>query len=127
MSEIRATTISDAAGTGPITLTGQSAAKVWVNHDDQQTINDSQNLSSITDNGTGDGTFNFTNNMGSEYYSIAGINNSGNASSNITIFKSGTMAAANIRVQMGNDGSSTSIMTLYDFDDGCFTIHGDLA
>ncbi len=32
MSEIRATTISDAAGTGPITLTKQSAAKAWVSY-----------------------------------------------------------------------------------------------
>ena len=31
MSEIRATTISNAAGTGPITMTGQYAAKAWVN------------------------------------------------------------------------------------------------
>jgi enamine deaminase RidA (YjgF/YER057c/UK114 family) len=29
MSEIRATTISNAAGTGPITMTGQYAAKAW--------------------------------------------------------------------------------------------------
>jgi len=38
MSEIRATTISNAAGTGPITLTGQSAAKAWVNFNGTGTV-----------------------------------------------------------------------------------------
>ena len=62
MSEIRANTISDAAGTGPVTLTGQYAAKVWVNFNGSGTvaIRGSGNVSSITDNGTGDYTVNFT-------------------------------------------------------------------
>ena len=62
MSEIRANTISDAAGTGPVTLTGQSAAKAWVNFNGTGTvaIRESGNVSSITDNGTGDYTVNFT-------------------------------------------------------------------
>lgn len=63
MSEIRANTVSDAAGTGPVTLTGQSAAKAWVNFDGTGTIaaRDSFNVASLTDNGTGDYTVNFTN------------------------------------------------------------------
>ena len=61
MSEIRATTISDLAGTGPATLTGQYAAKAWVNFDGTGTvaIRQSGNVSSITDNNTGDYTVNF--------------------------------------------------------------------
>ena len=55
MSEIRATTISDTTGTGPVTLTGQSAAKHWCfwTQLSTQTIFDSFNTSSITDGGTG--------------------------------------------------------------------------
>ena len=55
MSEIRANTISDAAGTGPIDLHKQSAAKAWVNFNGTGTIavRDSMNVASITDNGTG--------------------------------------------------------------------------
>ena len=55
MSEIRATTISDSAGTGPITLTGQSAAKAWVNFDGTGTIasRDSFNVSGLTDHAGG--------------------------------------------------------------------------
>lgn len=60
MSEIRATTISDLAGTGPATLTKQSAAKAWVNFNGQGTIaaRDSFNVASLTDNGTGNYTVN---------------------------------------------------------------------
>ena len=67
MSEIRATTISDAAGTGPITLTKQSAAKVWVNFNGTGTIaaRDSFNVASLTDNGTGTYTASFSNAMSS--------------------------------------------------------------
>ena len=55
MSEIRATTISDAAGTGPIALTKQSAAKHWTNFDGTAslTLRDSLNQSSVTDGGAG--------------------------------------------------------------------------
>jgi hypothetical protein len=62
VSELRANTISDAAGTGPVTLTGQYAAKAWVNFNGTGTvaIRESGNVTSITDNGTGDYTVNFT-------------------------------------------------------------------
>jgi hypothetical protein len=62
MSEIRAATVSNLAGTGPVTLTGQYAAKAWVNFNGTGTvaIRESGNVSSITDNGTGDYTANFT-------------------------------------------------------------------
>lgn len=55
MSEIRATTISDAAGTGPITLTKQSAAKAWVDLSSLTTtsILASFNVSGIVDLGVG--------------------------------------------------------------------------
>jgi len=71
MSEIRATTISDLAGTGPATLTGQYAAKAWVNFNGTGTvaIRDGANVSSITDNGTGLYTVNFTTAMPDANYS----------------------------------------------------------
>jgi hypothetical protein len=61
LSEIRATTISDAAGTGPITLTGQSAPKAWISYNGTtNAIRSSFNTSSMTDNATGDFAQNFT-------------------------------------------------------------------
>jgi hypothetical protein len=75
MSEIRANTISDAAGTGPITLTKQSAAKVFCQFDGDAatpTPNESLNVSSITDNGTGDYTLTFSNAMSSDNHASMG-------------------------------------------------------
>ena len=68
MSEIRANTISDAAGTGPVTLTKQSAAKVWVNWTDAGVVNDSLNISSVTDNSAGNFTLNFSSNFSATTY-----------------------------------------------------------
>lgn len=76
MSEIRANTISDAAGTGPIDLHKQSAAKSWVNFQGGYysgtglpVVRDSFNVTSITDNASGNHTINFTNSMDSSDYS----------------------------------------------------------
>ena len=65
MSDIRTNTISDLAGTGPVTLTKQSAAKAWANLNGTGTIvlRDSANVSSVTDSGTGLYEFNLTNSM----------------------------------------------------------------
>jgi len=61
LSEIRVTTVSDTAGTGPVTLTKQSAAKVWARVDQSgQTLQNSFNVSSITDGGTGFTSLNLT-------------------------------------------------------------------
>lgn len=63
MSEIRATTISDAAGTGPITLTGQSAAKAWATLGGSFEILDSFNVSSSSDLGTANSQITYTNSL----------------------------------------------------------------
>ncbi len=54
MSELRADTITASDGTSPVTLTKQSAAKAWDNTNSAgTTINDSFNISSLTDVDTG--------------------------------------------------------------------------
>ena len=69
MSEIRATTVSDLAGTGPAALTGQWASKARVFYD-QNTPNviSSENVSSVTDVATGDWNINFTNSFANTTY-----------------------------------------------------------
>lgn len=64
MSTLKADTIVAADGSSAVTLTKQSAAKVWVNFNGTSTISsrNSLNVSSLTDNGTGNYTVNFTNN-----------------------------------------------------------------
>ena len=77
MSDIRANTISDAAGTGPIDLYKQSAAKAWVNFNGSGTIaaRDSFNVSSLTDNDTGYYTVSSTNAFNNSNYSPSVISN----------------------------------------------------
>jgi hypothetical protein len=55
LSEIRANTISDGAGTGPIDLHKQSAAKAWVNFNSlsSTSIQASFNVSGYLDSGVG--------------------------------------------------------------------------
>jgi nicotinamide mononucleotide (NMN) deamidase PncC len=74
MSSIRATTISDLAGTGPATLTGQYAAKAWVNFNGTGTpaIRESGNVSSTTDNDTGNYSINFATAMLDANYAVSG-------------------------------------------------------
>jgi hypothetical protein len=72
LSEIRANTVSNAAGTGPVTLTGQYAAKAWVNFNGTGTvaIRESGNVSSLTDYAGGQYGVNFSNNFGNINYSV---------------------------------------------------------
>lgn len=63
-------TIADNAGTGPVTLTKQSAAKGWVKYDQNgNTVDDSFNTSSTTDASTGKFQQNHTNSMNNANYS----------------------------------------------------------
>ncbi len=60
-SVLNVDTIADKAGTGPVGLTKQHAAKVWLRSTDAAVLTQSFNVSSGTDNGTGDYTYAFTN------------------------------------------------------------------
>jgi hypothetical protein len=89
MSEIRTSTVSDLAGTGPVTLTKQSAARAWGNFYGTGTVSlrESINISSIVDNGTGDYSFAFTNAFASATYSqlLTGSNLNGSGWGFLTI------------------------------------------
>ena len=129
MSELRTDTITASDGTGPVTLTKQSAAKVWINYDQSgPTVNDSFAQSSTTDSGAGIFLLNFTNNMTNKHYSVSGAasyagvvmghrTNDNNASSNpstTSYFNGHTMYYA-------------PAVTLYDSSPVTINIHGDLA
>ena len=68
MSEVRADTITASNGTGPVTLTKQSAAKAWMYYkQNTPAISDSFNTSSATDTGTGNYLQNYTNSFDASY------------------------------------------------------------
>ena len=61
--------IADKAGTGPVGLTKQMAPKAWSDTNSTgTTINDSFNISSLGDAGTGAQTHNFTNSFTNANY-----------------------------------------------------------
>lgn len=123
MSEIRAETISDAAGTGPITLTKQSAAKAWVNFNGTGTvaIRDSFNLSSITDHGTGNYTENFSSAFSAADYAV-GAFTGGSASSRDVVGDATAFSASTCEIFVTN-----SAETVVDSEIVTTSTHGDLA
>ena len=78
-STLKINTLTGVTTAGSIAVTGegnstttnlqQGLCKAWVNMDAGTTINDSQNVSGLTDVGTGAHTISFSNNMGSANYS----------------------------------------------------------
>ena len=120
MSEIRATTISDLAGTGPATLTGQYAAKAWIHYDQSPStvIGDSFNVSSITDAGTGNQIVAYTSVFSNARYAGAATSRGvGN------VAWQDPPLAGSVNVQT----VGTSVGTQFDYDHVCVTWHGDLA
>ena len=73
MSTLRVNTLQNAAGTGQPAMSG--AAKAWVNFNGTGTvaIRASFNVTSITDNGTGDYTVNFTTALADANYSVCSV------------------------------------------------------
>jgi hypothetical protein len=74
MSELRTDTITASDGTSPVTLTKQSAAKVFATIDGTGTIAllKSLNVSSLTDDGTGQYDTNFVNSFSDIVYTPLG-------------------------------------------------------
>ena len=72
-SVLNVDTIADKAGTGPVALTKQQASKCWVQWDMSSTahINESFQVSSLTDGGTGVGKITFTNSFDSTEYAFS--------------------------------------------------------
>ena len=74
-SELRVNTLKDASGNNSVatSVVFGGTTKVWHNFDGQSTVatRDSYNVSSLTDNNTGDYTSAFTNNMVNDDYSSA--------------------------------------------------------
>ena len=82
MSTLRVTNVQDTAGANSLTTAQiyNGAAKSWVNFNGSGTvaIRASFNVSSITDNGTGDYTVNFTTAMTDANYSVTVMTSRGN-------------------------------------------------
>ncbi len=133
-SVLNVDTIADKAGTGPVGLTKQSAAKAWVNFNGTGTIaaRDSFNLSSLTDNGTGDHTANFTNSMSNANFMFSSTT-SGDSGNYGYTFPKGPVgnefvyAASSIRSSSGFASDTSSTAAAVDVHQFNVSVHGDLA
>lgn len=74
MSTLRIDTIRTRSGTFPITASslGKGKCNVWVKFDNNGNISDDLNVNTVGDNGTGDYTINFSNNLSTTNYVFAG-------------------------------------------------------
>ena len=123
MSTLTVTNIKATGETASRAVSGVAAA--WVNLDVNTAIRDSTNVSSATDNGSGDYTQNLTSAMSNASYSTQASGGSGRASSGTVYWGGFTDVApttSSSRIQMLY-GSGTAA----DPQDTCFTTHGDLA
>jgi hypothetical protein len=127
MSEIRATTISNAAGTGPVALYKQSAAKAWVNFNGTGTpaIRDSENVASLTDNGTGECSTNFTASMSSANY--VGTGTSGGTTGVAYACFSRSLLYSTTASTFSSGVTYTDAGANADIEYNLLAIHGDLA
>ena len=130
MSELRADTITGSDGTSPVTLTKQSAAKAFVTFGGTGTIssNKSLNISSLTDNGTGDYTTNISSAMDGANYIVQTSARDLSGGTNLVLAdpnSSRTFTASASNVWTAYAGASSK--TLYDASQIEKTIHGDLA
>ena len=86
MSTIKANDIQNASGGIPTVKGQQLIPTAWVNFNGTGTvaIRDSENVSSIVDNGTGDYTINFATNMSDTNYAFTGASGDTISSSLVT-------------------------------------------
>ena len=126
-SILRVNTLTDASSNNSTAMStiNQGTAKAWVNFNGQGTIaaRDSFNVASLTDNGDGDYTITFSNNMGNANYIINGTGEQLSSNDSVVVNKdystAYTTSAARIAVTQG----STRTNPVY----ANFSNHGDLA
>ena len=124
MSEIRATTISDETGNGPIALTKQHAAKAWGDYNQStNAILGSFNVSSITDFATGRFDTVLATHMNSTAYSITASSIGNNSSYANACSDLDAKATDGLRQRNFHNSSHSSL----DLTTNSFVFHGDLA
>jgi hypothetical protein len=117
MSTLRVNTLQTQAGVEVYT------AKAWVNFNGTGTvaIRAAGNVSSITDNGTGDYTVNFTTAFADTNYSFTGVAEPSTGNTNYTVWGGPTSAAfvrtvSSIRVRTGYVSSTSANALSIDAD-----------
>lgn len=130
-SELKVDKFTGVTTAGSILVTGegnstttnlqQGLAKVWLFASSGNSISDSLNMTSITDNGTSDNTYNIANDFANSTFSVGSIfgqsGHDGFVSANMFAVTTGS-----IRTSVYLDSNSH-----YEASLQCYTMHGDLA
>ncbi len=120
-SILRVNTLTDASSNNSIatSVLFNGSAKAWNNvTQGTSAIQDSYNISSISDDATGRFTQNYTSNMSNDLFSVSGTcQNAGNIATTGTFGSSATQFQTVV----------TSTASANDYDDACNSVHGDLA
>jgi hypothetical protein len=111
---ITVSTISDGSVSTSSTNCIQGSAKAWVYYNGAtNVVNSSYNISSVTNNGTGDYTLNFTNAFSDANYSIvvgtsAGLSTAGTTTIKAPYTSAPTTTAMRFRVSDSGTGTNTN-------------------
>ena len=120
-SVLNVDTIADKAGTGPVALTKQSAAKSYLTYDQTvPEVDGSLNVSSVTDHSAGAFTVNFQNSMNNTTYSWF----TGGQDGRVTGVNTGTVPTTSAIKYFTR---ITNTLGLVDVNLNTAGIHGDLA
>ena len=121
-SVLNVDTIADKAGTGPVALTKQSAAKAWCTFDASSgtpTILDNVNVSSLTDTAVGTQDVNFTSSFNnSSYTTNATVGQGGNKNA---VYDNTATSSVEVKTEAATTGTDA------DYNHVSVTNHGDLA
>lgn len=120
MSDLRANTLSDLAGTGPATLTKQSAAKAWVHGDPDASVRDSFNVSSSTDIDVGKYQYDYTNALTDTDYAATASTRVGSAGSRVAHIQATNAASLLVN-------TTRAATSAYEDREHLAIVHGDLA
>ena len=122
-SVLNVDTIADKAGTGPVALTKQHAAKAWSNTEQASSYStrDSFNLSSISDGGTGKTGLTFTNAFSNANHATTALASNLN---NIAAHDTDTAVPTTTTIKLASCNATDS---LEDAEFLFSSTHGDLA
>ena len=108
------------AGSIATNYVDNGSAKAWVQYNTSHAVQDSFNVASVTDVGTGQGTINISNAMNNAGYSLA--YSSGIVGPAVNGLRISAMATSSYSTQQVNNGGSYA-----DSDFCCTSVKGDLA
>ena len=114
MSTIKTTTLSTQGGsTVPVDTVVNGTAKAWVNFNGTGTvaIRRAFNVSSVTDNGTGDYTISFTTAMQDANYATCATGNDGNYATTFQASFAQTTSAVRVLVYYPGGGQDASVVS----------------